>query len=584
MRFIYPATLATALAIAGFCACGSSSADTTPAGTSISSKPRQLGVADTVTGPRVANLHNPLPSLPRPLVLSGNFGELRNNHFHSGLDFKTGGRTGIKVVSADSGYVSRVTVSPWGFGRAVYVAHPRTGLTTVYGHLEAFAPKIDKRAKDEQYRRESFNLDMEFAPGELPVSRGETIGLSGNSGSSGGPHLHMDVRHTATGDAVDPMPYFSGIITDNVAPRVRSIGVYAVDGEGHTGTPSSVAAGAAEPSFSAWGRIYPAIKAYDHMTSTSNIYGVKHMSLEVDGKEVYRRTIDRFSFSDTRAVHTLVDYPTLRKSGSWMMVTKVPESDPLFYMIDAENSGILEINSERRYKCAFVLEDAFGNRTRAPFIIIGKKAEIKPAATQGRIARYNHDFIFKGKGMDVTIPEGALYENLDFTHSITHSDRYISPIHSICDATVPLHKAVTITVDVPSGHCADTDKYVLVRVGATKRGGDVAVDARYENGRMTAKVTNLGRYAVTTDTTAPKIRKAKRKLGYIISDNLSGIATYRGEIDGKFALFEYDGKNALLSYTPDGKRFPRDGKEHEVVIYVTDAAGNSAEFVDTVTF
>ena len=133
-----------------------------------------------------------------PFYLAGNFAELRRNHFHSGIDFKTQGRTGFSVRSAAEGYVSRISVSPWGFGRAVYVTHPALGLTTVYGHLQAFSPAIDKRVRDEQYSRETFSIDLNFAPDEIPVNRGEIIGISGNAGSSGGPHLHMDVRDTAT--------------------------------------------------------------------------------------------------------------------------------------------------------------------------------------------------------------------------------------------------------------------------------------------------------------------------------------------------------------------------------------------------
>ena len=166
-----------------------------------------------------------LPELSKPLniplFLSGNFGELRNNHFHSGIDLKTQGRIGLPVFSVDDGYVSRIVVSPWGFGRAVYVTHPASGLTTVYGHLDSFSPKIDKTIRRMQYEREQFSIDCEFKPDELPVKRGETIGKSGNAGSSGGPHLHLDVRDTSTGEAIDPLPYFRRHITDNVAPEVR---------------------------------------------------------------------------------------------------------------------------------------------------------------------------------------------------------------------------------------------------------------------------------------------------------------------------------------------------------------------------
>ncbi|MDE6802686.1 MAG: M23 family metallopeptidase, partial [Muribaculaceae bacterium] len=157
--------------------------------------------ADRVS-PAAADLRVPLDI---PLLLSGNFGELRNNHFHSGVDFKTQGRTGLPVYCAADGYVSRVLVSPWGFGRAVYVTHPELGLVTVYGHLQSFATRIDNPVRGRQYADETFSIDVEFGPGVIPVRRGELLGRSGNAGSSGGPHLHIDVRDASPGNALDPL-------------------------------------------------------------------------------------------------------------------------------------------------------------------------------------------------------------------------------------------------------------------------------------------------------------------------------------------------------------------------------------------
>ena len=216
------------LSVASFCACSSSDSSNT----NDSDDGYPLTEADTVTSPEVANLHNPLPSIPTPQHLSGNFGELRNNHFHSGLDFKTNGRTGYRVAAADSGFVSRIVVSPWGFGRAVYVGAHAQGSppsTAIWNH----SPRHRQKVRDEQYRRQQFSIDMTFAPGEIPVARAYTIGRSGNAGSSGGPHLHMDVRHTATGDPVDPMPYFKTSFADKTAPEMRKLTLYAVDGEGY---------------------------------------------------------------------------------------------------------------------------------------------------------------------------------------------------------------------------------------------------------------------------------------------------------------------------------------------------------------
>ncbi|MDE7091982.1 MAG: M23 family metallopeptidase, partial [Muribaculaceae bacterium] len=225
------------------------------------------------------------PSVGRPLdipaVFAGNFGELRPNHFHSGLDFKTQGRTGLPIRAIDDGYVSRCLVSPWGFGRAIYIVHPETGLTSVYGHLESFASKIDDIVRDAQYQNETFSIDLDFEPNEIPVKRGEIIALSGNAGSSGGPHLHMDIRDTATGDALDPMEFYRQYVNDNVAPEVRQIGLYPVPDKGVVdGSANGKALVPAEFSkgFTAWGKVTPGINAYDRMSGTSNIYGVKYLT------------------------------------------------------------------------------------------------------------------------------------------------------------------------------------------------------------------------------------------------------------------------------------------------------------------
>lgn len=544
-------------------------------------------VPDTVASPATANLHNPLPSLPTPLLLAGNFAELRNNHFHSGVDFKTGGRTGIKVVAADSGYVSRILVSPWGFGRAVYIDHPRTGLTTVYGHLEAFSPVIDKVAKDIQYEREEFSIDINLEPGQIPVKRGEMIGLSGNAGSSGGPHLHMDVRHTATEDAVDPIPYFKNILKDNVAPEMRKLSIYAVPGEGAVGSPSSFVPGKnGSYVFTAWGKVYPGIKAYDRMSGTQNIYGIKYLTLVADGDTVYKRTLDRFSFDSTRAVHTLIDNPSLKRGGEWIMTTRIPEANHLEANIQHIDRGIIDIDEVRSYSCEFILGDEFGNITKIPFIIKGTEMPIQGTKNENLALSHNIRNNLSGNGINISIPAFARYDNLPLNFSSEKSSIYYSDIHTIGDYTEALHFPVEIEIDINADTLTDIRKYTLVRL-SEKDNGRTAVPATYINGKMKAKISNFGRYAITADHTVPTIKKlqgAPGLLSYRISDNLSGIENYRGEIDGKFALFELDGKTAKISYNIDYKRFPKSGKRHKINIEVIDAAGNKATFTDSVVF
>lgn len=529
-------------------------------------------------GSSLPNLHRPLDI---PLVLSGNFGELRNNHFHSGLDFKTQGRTGFKVYCADDGYVSRVLVSPWGFGRAVYVVHPSTGLTTVYGHLDSFSAKIDKVVRQEQYQLESFRVDMTFAPGEIPVKKGEVIARSGNAGSSGGPHLHMDVRETDTENPLDPMPYFKKYINDNIAPDIRSIALYPEPGNGIVegeGKPAyRLPAKFCEP-IMAWGRVVPGIKAYDKMTGVNNIYGVKFLTLEVDGKPVYKRVIERFKFDDTRAVHTLVNFPDKVNKGSWTMVTGVPESRPLGSMIETDsNNGILVIDEERDYNCRFLLQDEHGNRSSVKFVIKGKKSEIPVSARNGTLFHYDGDNSYNMNGLNVKFHAGTFYENIYFDAKTTDDSRYNSAVHSVGSIEIPLHKSFDMEIDVTRDSLSDKSKYCLVRLTGK---GQAAVSATYKDGKMVTRVNRFGKYAVTTDVTPPVITPVKparwAKNGYVrykITDKLSGIETYRGEIDGKFVLFEYDGKTGIVNFKLDASRVKK-GRKHTVKMTVTDACGN----------
>lgn len=533
-----------------------------------------------------------LPDLARPLniplVLSGNFGELRSNHFHSGLDFKTQGKTGFAIRCADDGYVARVLVSPWGYGRAIYVVHPATGLTTVYGHLESFADKIDHPVREEQYRREAFRVDLTFAPDEIPVKKGETIGLSGNSGSSGGPHLHMEVRDTRTEYALDPMPYFRRLITDNVAPEMRSLALYPRKGvvDGKQQSAYRLGKTIAQP-FTAWGEVVPGIKAYDRMTGTTNIYGIRLLTLTVDGKEVYRRTIDHVDFNRTRAINTIIDYPDLVNSKSWMMTSAVPQSMPLSDIIKADNDGVITIDEERDYRCVWTMEDAHGNRSKASFTIRGVRSDIPTKAPKGDLFHWGGTNAVRTDAYTAIFPAETFYDNISFTSSSVASADFCSPIVTLGKADTPLARNFDLSIALSSDTLANKSQYCLVRIDGKKR---TAVEASYSDGHMKATPNRLGRYAVTTDTKAPVITPLRSErwgssgtITYKIADNLSGIKDYRCEIDGKFVLIEFDGKTGRLSYRLEASRVGK-GKKHTAKLTVTDVCGNTSTSEDTFTW
>lgn len=537
--------------------------------------------------PQEARLRVPLDI---PLTLSGNFGELRNNHFHSGLDFKTQGRTGLPVYCAADGYVSRIVVSPWGFGRAVYVTHPEIGLTTVYGHLESFSGKIDRPVKKRQYEIESFRIDTTFGPDEIPVRRGEVIGRSGNAGSSGGPHLHMDVRNAYNEHALDPMAYYASSIRDNVRPEVRALALFprrgTVDGDTR---PVYHGVKSLSVPFEAWGLVTPGIKAYDKMTGTTNIYGIKYMTLTCDGDTVYQRIIDHVDFDRSRAVNTLVEYRDVVDSNSWFMITEVPESAPLSDMITVRGNGTIDINAERNYRLEFILEDHHGNVTRVPFTIKGVKSEIPATGESQRdLLRYDRDnTVTIDDGTSAVIPAGTLYDDCEVTITPSSApDGYQSKRYRIGDRHVPLADNYTLTIPLTAERHIDKRRYVMVRLDGRK---PVAVESAYlHGGKIQARVNRFGDYAVTTDTIPPTITPVtpekwgtRGRITYKIKDNLAGIDSYRGEIDGRWVMMELDGKTGTLSYTIDPRSLTA-GKNHTVKLTVTDAAGNTSTDTRTI--
>ena len=541
------------------------------------------------------------PSFGAPLgvelLLSANFGELRPDHFHSGLDFKTQGRTGLKVYAADEGYVSRIAISPWGYGKALYINHP-SGYTTVYAHLDAFVGAIADTLLQLQYEKESFAIDTILSPGVLPVTKGMYIAKSGNSGSSGGPHLHFEIRHTASESPIDPLPWYRHLINDNVAPNPRLVTVYHHD-KAVAGNPipksalqlQSVSSNTynATADVEAWGRVSLGIKAYDKMTGTTNIYGVHSVRCWVDDSLIYSSTIDSITFAETRYINSLIDYHELRSNkGSTIMRTALLPGNKLSTIYDTlPTEGMWVIDQERMYHCMYELTDLYGNTSRVKFNIKGVPTETATTTSTSDDViyfDYNHDNEYATEQMNIYIPAGALYDNLNFMYKMKESVEGYSSLHRIHNRTVPLHKWCEVAIKLTCDTLPD-EKYYLQYSYDDKKS---PIIGRYEAGWYVARVRSLGNYKVMADVDAPKIvaRKpenwvANGKISFNITDKGSGIATYRGEIDGNYCLFEYDAKTNRLSCNMKDYPFKK-GVTYTLSLVVTDHCGNSNRVKHTI--
>ena len=527
-----------------------------------------------------------------PPALSANFGELRNNHFHSGLDFKTQQVINKPVVAIEEGYVSRISVSPGGFGLALYVDHPSTGHTSVYAHLNSFSKEIADWVKEKQYEQERFQITLYPEKGQFHVKRGEQIALSGNSGSSGGPHLHFEIRDSHTEEPLDALAYLP-LVADTQIPDLRGIAFYPQRGKGLINGSSNplriniskdsqgnpLAPG---PAINAWGRVGVGVKAYDRMNGQSNIYGVKHIRLFVDGKLVFSSSIDRFSFSDTRMLNSFVDFEDWKERRSFYMKSFLDPGNRLpFYK--TTNNGYIDITEEREYRFRYELEDHAGNRLDYRFSVQGKPQDIPATLPCDNWFSWNLNNSFLDLGFSLSIPAGNLYSDLCFTHRKTESHTYYSHLHRVNDKPVPLHRGAELWIRLNTDTLQNRNNYGIVKIN--DNGSESWVGGTYKREGIAATIRELGdSYAVASDIQPPAITPVapenwvkQRRIRIRLSDNKSGIASFRGEINGKFVLFTHDTKSNVYSYLFDDARLNK-GEQLSLVFTATDGAGNSSEY------
>ncbi|HXD78998.1 MAG TPA: peptidoglycan DD-metalloendopeptidase family protein [Puia sp.] len=297
-----------------------------------------------------------------PMSLAANFGELRPGHYHMGLDIRTQHRENLPVHAAADGYVERVTVSPGGFGQAVYLRHPN-GYSTVYGHLNRFFPALARYVSEAQYRQQSWQVDLTIPPGLFPVKKGQLIAYSGNTGGSQGPHLHFEIRRTAGDINLNPL-LFGLPVPDKVPPVILRLAWYNGD-KGIYGqspqilpvhrlralpapprpplrlsgrVPGSSASGTNRSGFGKGGqrgtianyalsetllvvpvpRIGFAISASDAQSGSKNPNGIYRAVLSADDNPVIGFQLDGISYDNTGNINAHIDYKTRESGGPFL--------------------------------------------------------------------------------------------------------------------------------------------------------------------------------------------------------------------------------------------------------------------------
>lgn len=518
-----------------------------------------------------------------PLYLSGNFGELRSNHFHSGVDFKTQGVTGKPIRCVADGYICRASVNAGGYGKALYVMHDN-GYMTVYAHLDRFPEAVEKRVREYQYRKETFKANLWFSANEYSVKQGDFLAYAGNSGYSFGPHLHFEVRNSKGDELYDPMTFYKEQLVDTRPPRVYAVSVYPKRCKGSVnGTSASsvydVVADTVSGVIEAWGDIGFGVKALDYMDGTNNKYGVYKIELLVDGNLLFSSVMDNFSFEENLLINAWVDYGRLYNSGEWFQKLFVSENNTLRILNADENKGWLQIDEERDYNVEFRLSDYHGNTTCCSFVVKGKKGSIPLSQPYTHALYCNVNNRIEHVGMRLDVPKGVLFEDA-FLNVRLHEGEGLTCRYSLSDTVYPMLKGAKISLWVGSDLPVDKSKLYIRHV---EPDDSSSVGGVFVNGWLTADITTLDCYEVAVDTVPPllipvdeELWLSKGKIVLSFEENETALKRFKGTIDDKFILFEYNSKNS--EFTLDLKKENVGPGRHRLHFVATDQCGNKAVF------
>lgn len=528
----------------------------------------------------------------QPLRLSGTFGELRSNHFHAGIDIK--GAIGQTLYAAADGYVARIRVQKDGYGKVMYLQHPN-GYTTVYAHMNNFSPELEAFIKEQQYRKEQFEVELFPEKNRFFFKKGEAIGAMGTTGSSFGPHLHFEIRDTKSERPINPL-LFGLKVPDRRAPRMHQLRVYALNekletieattydliknGNTYSLTNDVLTIGAWRAGF--------AVKVYDHMDEVPNWNGIYDLKMYVDEELVYHFDAETFSFSETRYLNAHLDYEERVTSRSYFNRCYRLPGNRLSMYNSHRNEGAVKLFQDQARTITIIASDLAGNESRVSFRVRRGEVDPPPPVSYNYVLKHDEANAIETYGLKLRFPRGSFYEDLylNYRSGKERSSNIYSDVHSIHDYRTPVHRYFDIAIRptiLPDelrskafiAYCDDKNRI-------TNYGG------RWEGELLKTRVRSLGDFYVMVDTTPPEIKavnfqsnmKGSSLMRFRIGDNFSTAGNapdlrYRATVDGKWILMEYDEKNDLLTHRFDGSL---ESGEHELVLTVRDALNNVKEF------
>ena len=526
-----------------------------------------------------------------PLVLAGTFGELRSNHFHSGVDIKTQQRQGLPVKAIADGTVTRIKISHWGYGKVIYVAHPN-GYTSVYGHLQKFGPEIEAYIKKIQYKKQSYEVEAFPDYGELKVSKGSTIAYSGNTGGSAGPHLHFEIRSSVTEKPTNPLLYGYDV-RDATNPTITGLFAYPLSSGAiinqseeriQLNFTKQTDGGFLADKVSAIGTIGIGFDGFDRQDMAANKNGVYAVQQTVNGKVYCEYDFETFSFGETRYINTLIDYGYFGKFRQRIQKCFKEPYNRLGIYKTLYNDGKIDIEEGFSYNVELTISDIEGNAIKVVIPVEGKR---EPAKIQRENA-VTENFIIADKPNNFDLGAAKVY----FPASTFYENFYIdlkkgTDTVAIHNNSVAAHRNFTISFDATKFTPEEKRQLFIAHLDEDLKPEYSKTFKR--DGSFTTRTRTLGTYTLAKDSIAPTIKPKNFKerqwlsnysyLSLEISDDLSGINTYEATLNGRWILMEYEPKTNTITYDFD------DGvvndTQCELKVIVTDNVGNSSTFTGT---
>lgn len=517
--------------------------------------------------------------------IAANFGELRPNHYHMGLDVKTDQKQNMPVIASADGYIAKVKIEPYGFGRCIYINHPN-GLTTLYAHLNDFYPALEEYITAQQYRAESWQLFLENIPANLfPVKKGQFIAYSGNTGGSQGPHVHFEIRDTKTDKVLNPL-LFGMPVPDNIPPAVIRLAVYDRTKSTYEQTPrmyplkkikgvyTTVPAVLALPTE----KVSFAITAFDSYTGSTNQNGIYEADLYENGQPVVGFQIDSISYDETRYLNAHVDYKLRTNGGPWVQhLSRLPGYTNGIYK-EVSGDGVINISDAAPHTIKAVIKDADGNTSVVEFVVKSTGTST-PIASTAPLFRPGYVNIFENSNLSFYLDENKLYDSVHFKVtpiSGTHAGGIAYQLHG---GEVPVH--TFYPVKIKNNNASNPDRMVMRRWWGGK--DDYAKAEKEEDGWFRSSFKAIGNVELYADVTPPTVtpvgfrdgmNAAKlNRIAFVVRDETDELRNFRAELDGKWLRFSNDkGKTFIYNFDdhcPAG--------EHELKISVEDCAGNRVE-------